>query len=157
MGWLGLGNTVEALAELAQIAEQKHPDVLEVRWALCASGEQWEEALELARCIMAVAPERSSGWLNQAYSLRRVPQGGVTQAWRALLPAFDKFPKEPVICYNLSCYACQMNQLDAARVWLKRAAFLGGKEQIKRMALKDPDLEPLWEEIKRKWSIAVVE
>ena len=55
MGWLGLGNTVEALAELAQITEQKHPDVLEVRWALCASGEQWEEALKLARSIMAIA------------------------------------------------------------------------------------------------------
>ena len=102
-------------------------------------------------------PARSSGWLHQAYALRRVPEGGVKQAWQALLPAFDKFPKEPVISYNLSCYACQMNQLEAARVWLKRAEFLGNKTEIKRMALKDPDLEPLWGEIRRKWNAKVLE
>ena len=71
------------------------------------------------------------------------------QAWTALLPAFDKFPNEHTISYNLSCYACQMSQLDAARVWLKRAAVIGGKEKIKRMALQDPDLKPLWDEIKQ--------
>ena len=93
------------------------------------------------------APERSSGWIHQAYALRRMPEGSVKQAWKALLPAFDLFPKEPVICYNLSCYACQLQLLDAARVWLKRAAVIGGKDQIKRMAKVDPDLEPLWSEI----------
>src|SRR5947207_14200506 len=97
--------------------------------------------------LMASAPDRSSGWLHQAYALRRVREGGVKQAWTALLPAFDKFPKEPTISYNLSCYACQMKQLDAARTWLQRAAVIGGKEKIKRMALRDRDLEPLWTEI----------
>src|SRR4051794_59411 len=97
---------------------------------------------------MEHAPDSPSGWLHQAYALRRIPNGSVKQAWKALLPAFDKFPKEPTICYNLSCYACQMQQLDAARVWLKRAAVIGGKEQIKRMAMEDPDLEPLWPEVK---------
>ena len=64
----------------------------------------------------------------------------------------DKFPKEPIISYNLSCYACQMNQLDAARVWFKRAIVIGGKkrkEKIKQMALEDSDLQPLWDEIKQ--------
>ena len=157
LGWLGLGNAAEARAELAQItpAQQNHPDVLEVQWRLCAEEEQWDEALQIARTIQTEAPDRSSGWLHYAYSLRRVSHGGVKQAWQALLPAFDKFPKEPVISYNLSCYACQMKQMEAARVWLKRAAVLGGKEEIKRMALNDPDLEPLWEEIKRKWSLGI--
>jgi hypothetical protein len=41
-----------------------------------------------------------------------------------------------------------MQLLDAARVWLKRAAVIGGKERIKRMALCDPDLQPLWKEIR---------
>ena len=39
----------------------------------------------------------------------------------ALRPAFEKFPKVSVIPYNLACYACQMNKLDEARVWLRRA------------------------------------
>ncbi len=150
IGWLGLGSVEEAQAELAQISpgQRQHPDVLEVRWLICAEKERWDEALQIARGLLINAPERSSGWLHQAYALRRVPNGSIKQAWQALLPAFDKFPNEPVISYNLSCYACQMKQLEAARVWFKRAAVLGGKEKFKRMALADPDLEPLWEEIR---------
>ena len=98
---------------------------------------------------MRRAPKRSSGWLHQAYALRRVPDGGVQKAWEALLPASDKFPTEPTIPFNLSCYACQLQQLDTARDWLKRAVAVGGKEKIKQMALQDSDLEPLWDEIRQ--------
>jgi hypothetical protein len=150
-GWLGLGNLAEAKLELTRISsgQQNHPDVLEVRWAICAHEESWEEGLVIARAEMDSAPNRSSGWLHQAYALRRIPDGSVKKAWEALLPAFDKFPKEPFISYNLSCYACQMQQLEAARVWLKRALFIGGKDKMKQRALEDPDLKPLWEEIKQ--------
>jgi predicted Zn-dependent protease len=150
MGWLGLGNVAEAREELSRVSEnqQGHPDVLEVRWCICAEENHWQEGLEVAQSLMQAAPKRASGWLHQAYALRRVPDGGVKKAWHALLPAFDKFPEEPTIAYNLSCYACQMNQLEAARVWFKRAAVIGGKEHMKKMALSDSDLQPLWTEIK---------
>lgn len=150
LGWLGLGNLAEAEAELAQISpeHQGHPDVLEVRWLVCAERQAWEEGLHIARALLQSAPERSSGWLHQAYAVRRVPGGTVRQAWEALLPASERFPKEPIVPYNLACYACQMQDLDTARVWLKRALKTGGKERIKLMALADPDLEPLWEEIR---------
>jgi hypothetical protein len=128
-------------------AVRDHPDVLEVRWAICAEEGQWEEGLQVARALLQGAPERCSGWLHQAYALRRARGGGLQQAWEALLPAFDRFPREAIIPYNLSCYACQLQQLDAARVWLKRAAAVGGRARIKRMALSDRDLEPLWSEI----------
>ena len=52
-----------------------------------------------------------------------------------------------MIAYNLSCYACQMQQLDIARHWLQRAVMAGKKEVIKKMALADEDLQPLWPEI----------
>jgi hypothetical protein len=77
-----------------------------------------------------------------------VDDGGLAQAWGALLPAAEIFPDDPVIAYNLSCYACQLNELDASRVWLKRAIKIGGKDEIKKMALDDVDLKPLWPEIK---------
>ena len=151
VGWLELGNLAEAQAELAQIspARQEHPDVLEVRWMVSAQQNHWEEGLQIAQALLRRAPKRSSGWLHQAYALRRVPDGGVQKAWDALLPAFDKFPRESTIPFNLSCYACQLRQLDAARDWLKRALAVGGKEKIKQMALKDSDLEPLWDEIRQ--------
>ena len=150
IGWLELGNLAEARAELGHIspAGRNHPDVLEVRWLVCAEQQRWEEALDVARTLLAVAPKRSSGWLHQAYALRRVPQGSLQQAWDALLPAYEKFPKESTIPYNLACYACQMDQLDTARTWFKRALAIGGKERIQTMALADPDLKPLWGEIK---------
>jgi|ERR1051326_365854 tetratricopeptide (TPR) repeat protein len=151
IGWLELGNLAEAKAELQRIEPEylKYPEVLELRWLICAEEEKWQEGLEIARALLEGAPESPAGWLHQAYALRRVPEGSVKRAWTALLPAFDKFPKEPIICYNLSCYACQMRQLDAARVWFKRAMVIGGKSKFKRMALEDSDLEPLWEEIKQ--------
>jgi predicted Zn-dependent protease len=151
IGWLELGNPGEARAELAQISsrQQEHPDVLEVRWALAVDEKRWEEGLQVARALLRCAPERASGWLHQAYALRRVPGGGVRQAWEALLPAFDKFPKEPVIPFNLACYACQLRQLPEARDWLKRAIAIAGKAKIKQMALSDADIEPLWEEIRK--------
>jgi tetratricopeptide (TPR) repeat protein len=151
VGWLGLGNLTEAKSELAQISEpnQHHPDVLELRWDIASTEKNWQQALEIARELLQAAPERCSGWWRQAYALRRVPDGTIKKAWDALLPAFDKFPEESIISYNLSCYACQMGQLDAARVWFKRAVVIGGKQHIKAQGLADSDLEPLWEEIKQ--------
>lgn len=151
VGWLELGNLREAKTELAHIqaAKSNHPDVLELRWLLCAQEKSWEPALEIARELVRCAPGRASGWLHQAYALRRVPSGGLEQAWDALLPAYEKFPTEPVIPYNLACYACQMQQLASARLWLERAVAIAGKSRIHRMALADPDLEPLWTEIRK--------
>jgi hypothetical protein len=126
----------------------EHPAVLETKWLICAAEKNWSAALGVARSILKGAPERSVGWLHQAYALRRVPDGGLQAAWDALRPAADQFPKEPTIPYNLSCYACQMGQLDEARKWLERALAIGSHSSIKAMALADSDLEPLWTEIK---------
>ena len=151
VGWLELGNPAEARAELAHIrpAQQEHPDVLEVHWLVSAEQRKWDEGLRVAQSLLRRAPERSSGWLHQAYAMRRVPEGGLQKAWEALLPAVHKFPKESTIPFNLSCYACQLQQLDAARDWLKRAVAVAGKKKIKAMALGDTDLQPLWDEIRR--------
>ncbi len=151
IGWLELGVPAEADGELDRISagRQGHPDVLEVRWLILAQLKRWEKALAVARALLKGAPNRCSGWLHQAYSLRRASQNGLQQAWDALLPAYDKFPREPTVAYNLSCYACQMQQLEQARAWLKRALKIGDKQKIKQMALDDPDLEPLREEIRK--------
>ena len=151
IGWLELGVYSEAEAELNRISaeQQSHPDVLEVRWVIVAQTKRWELALQIARALLKCAPQRSSGWLHQAYSLRRTAADGIKLAWEALLPAYDKFPREATISYNLSCYACQMQKLEEARVWLRRALKIDDKTKIKEMALDDPDLRPLWEEIRK--------
>jgi len=151
LGWLGLNSPADARAELDAIASvrQAHPAVLETRWLLCAHEKNWSAALAVAERELAAAPEDSAGWLHRAYALRRVDDGGLPQAWAALLPAADKFPAEPVIAYNLACYACQLSELAAARSWFQRAVQAGGRDAIRKMALADDDLKPLWEEINR--------
>jgi Flp pilus assembly protein TadD len=150
-GWVELGNLDEARAELRKItpARTEHPDVLEVRWLIHAREKNWEGALAVAKKLAELAPQLSSGWLHRAYALRRVKEGGVPAAWDALLPAFEKFPGEPIIPYNLACYACQMGKLDDARLWLDRAMKIADKREIKLMALNDEDLKPLRAEIEK--------
>ncbi len=151
IGWLELGNQAEAKLELAQIdpAQQKTPAVLEVSWMIHAADRDWPAALESARTMIESAPDQPCGWLHQAYALRRVPGAELAAVWDALLPAWQKFPDEPVVPYNLACYACQLGRRTEALVWLKRAFSAGRKENIKLMALSDPDLEPLWSEIQK--------
>jgi len=151
VGWLELGNPEEAKADLARIREEhrQHPDVLEVSWMIAAEQQDWEEGLKIARKLVEVAPERPAGWLHQAYTLRRVKDGGLEKAREALLPVAARFPEEPTVLYNLSCYDCQLGDLALARSWLDQAIRLAGIETIKKMALSDPDLEPIWTQIRK--------
>ena len=152
IGWLELGNHTEAGEEIARLDPEclEHPDVLDVRWEICATGRSWDAALEVAEALVRVAPERSSGWVHRAYAMRRVRHGGLQLAWSVLRPAVEKFPKEDVIPYNLSCYAAQQGRLDAAWEWLEKAiAVLGDVNRIKQRALADADLQPLWERIRQ--------
>src|SRR5713226_1719332 len=82
IGWLELGNHVEAGEELAKISPSslEHPDVLEARWAVCAAGKSWDAALQAAEILVLRAPERFSGWVHRAYALRRVRGGGLQAA-----------------------------------------------------------------------------
>ncbi len=151
IGWLELGNHAEAGEELAKISPPflEHPDVLETRWAICAAGRSWEAALAAADLLVSKAPQLASGWIHRAYALRRVKHGGLQAAWAALRAAFDKFAKEPIIPYNLACYAAQMGRLDESWDWLHKAmAAAGSVTSIKQMALADSDLQPLWERVK---------
>lgn len=151
IGWLELGNPVEAQAELNWISEanQRRLDVLEVRWRICVGAQDWEEGLRMGRLLVELAPGSCSGWICQAYALRRSTPGGLKKAWDALLPAYELFPEEAVVPFNLACYACQLHHLAEARKWLKRAMDIDGEPAIKTMALQDPDLEPLWKEIRQ--------
>jgi Flp pilus assembly protein TadD len=150
-GWLELGNHREARDELDLISavNQSHPAVLDLRWMLCAATNQWDEGFRVAQELITALPEEPACWLHCAYALRRKTGGGLDQARDFLEPAAEKFPTEPVIAFNLACYACQLNQLDAARRWLSRASEIGGVKKIQAMALADTDLRALWPELQK--------
>lgn len=142
-GWLELGDSAEAARELKLVsrAAEGHPDVLELRWRLHALHGQWNDALEVAEKVTSMVPDRASGWIHQSYCLHELKR--TSEAWDLLLEKVGKFPKESIIPYNLACYACQMGDMAAAKEWLRKAAKLRTREEIRAMAANDPDLGPI--------------
>ncbi|HYT60768.1 MAG TPA: hypothetical protein VEL06_11395 [Haliangiales bacterium] len=148
-GWCDLGNFAEARAELRRISagNRDHPRVLEEEWRICAAEKHWLPALEVARRLIEVAPHSPAGWINQSYSLHEMKL--TREARNQLLPVAEKFCADGTIPYNLACYACQLGDLEEARQWLARAIKIRGRQDIQKMALSDPDLQPMWAEIKK--------
>jgi len=52
-----------------------------------------EGAFEIARTLVELVPDDAASWLKQAESLRKMKGAGPRQAWDALIPVADKFPK----------------------------------------------------------------
>ena len=147
-GWFELGNQQEAYAELEQISPEHraHPAALEVRWHLFAKANNWAAALEIASTLVQLVPEEPFGWFHRSYCLHELKR--TEEARDNLLRVIDKFPGEAIMRYNLACYECQLGRLEQAKHWLHKAFELGDPEKFKAMALEDPDLEPLWKEIR---------
>ncbi len=146
-GWLLLGDPASAEQELARLSAtaRTRPEVLDREWTIHAQRERWAEAHAVAQRLVAAAPADPNGWLRRAYAARRMPGGGLQSAWDALRPAVGRFAQEPLIAYNLACYAAQMTRLAEAWGWLQRAlAMAPRRAKLQDLALADADLQPLW-------------
>jgi predicted Zn-dependent protease len=139
-GWLGLGNSIEADAELDQIAPelQHSQEVLEIRWQIHARHKQWEKCVEYANTLVESIPDHPMGWVHRSYALHELKR--TREAFDALLPALARFPEDWLIQYNLACYCCRLKDFQRALNYLEQACKLGDARDIKAMALKDSDL-----------------
>ncbi len=148
IGWLELENADESLLELNKIsnANQHHPDVLELRWQTHAKKGEWESAVEISNLLVRQAPGRPSGWIHRSFALHEMNQ--TEEAHDLLLPALAVFEKNWIIPFNIACYLCQMEKTQEAMEKLKLAIERGGDDAM-NTALKDPDLVPLLEEIRK--------
>ena len=146
-GWYLLGSPAEARQELNLLPArlQEHPDVLEVRFAIASKQKAWTECMEISAALLRVAPYRPTSWINCAVTLHELKQ--TQEAWDALYTVRERFPEVPTIPYNLACYACQLGRIEDSRQYLRKALSQGG-QPMREFALEDPDLEPLWGEIK---------
>ena len=147
IGWLELGNAREARTELEQLvaAHREHPDALEAWWKIFGEEKDWSRALGCAEKLVAVAPERVTGWIDQSYALHELKR--TREACERLSVVVQKFREHFVIPYNLACYECQSGNNEAALAWLRRAAEVAGIKTIRAMAAQDADLAPLREAI----------
>jgi len=146
-GWLGLGDHLAAEEELEQItpALRTHPVVLEVRYKIYAETKRWNAAVEIARSLREILPDKPFSHFHLAFSLHELKR--TREAYDTLRPAVGKFPQEWLMRYNLACYACQLRKGKEAMRWLAEAIALVGKKDVCLLALDDPDLEPLWSKI----------
>lgn len=149
-GWLDLGRPEWAMDELrgASAAARGLPVVRNLEWRVLADLRDWPAALAVARAFVEEHPSEVAGWLHRSFALHEMQR--TREAMDALAPAAGRFPEEPVVRYNLACYACRLGDLDAARRWLGDVVRLKGVAYLKSMALEDADLALLHEEI-RKW------
>jgi len=143
-GWLELGNHLEADKELDEITPElrTHPDVLEIRWQIYSRAKKWDACVDIAAAIIKLTPERSSGWIHQSFALHELER--TQEAFDQLLPVADRFPKVWTISYNLSCYCAQLGRLKECEQWFKKAMTVD-EHTVKREAIADPDLKPLWD------------
>lgn len=144
-GWMEIGNHhLEADKELDKITAplRGHPDVLQIRWHVYAHAEKWEACLDIATALVKLAPDSSDGWVHRSYSLHQLKR--TQEAFDILLPALEKFPRVWNVPYNLACYCAQLGRLDEAKSWFKKAMAID-EHTVKREALDDPDLIPLWD------------
>lgn len=141
--FLKKGNHAGARQALEQIGPEHldQPDVLEIRWELAAHEGKWDSALDLATTLCQLAPENEFAWLWQACSLNELDRH--QDAFDTLVSALPKFPQNPAIPYNLACCACRLGRLDDAWQWVSKTIEIGGRAEVKLMALDDPDLAPL--------------
>jgi len=154
-GWLELGDWKSAEEELSRITPEllADPAVLKVRWGVCAQGKQWDAGVEIGQRLVEIEPTESFGWVNRSYALRRASAGGLQAAYDALVPAAACLKDLEQVTFNLACYACQLGKLVEARQWWQKcfseALRAGREKRIKKAALVESDLQPLWAEIER--------
>ena len=142
--WLELDNCDMATEELKEISHQMqvHPEVLRVRYEVCAMAQQWEPAAAVAQAMCQAMPGSCSGWVRLAEALHEMKN--TRQAWDVLISVVERFPGEPKLPYKLACYACELGDLKSGWEWLERMIHLSNITDVKRRVCEDPNLRPLW-------------
>ena len=147
-GWLELGDVSSANEELARISldAQQNPVVLMVRWHVHEKAKDWRACVEVGQALVGKTPQIPVAWVNFCNALFFA--GRTQEAFDTLLPVLPRFPDNAVMPYNLACYACQLGRLHEARQFLTKAFGLEGGKRLRARALEDPDLQPLWNELR---------
>lgn len=102
---------------------------------------RWGEAAEIAVKMTRQESADPGWWIQAAYATRRASDIGEAEA--ILLSGLELHPGNDLMLYNLACYACVGQRLEEARTRL-RSSIAIHPATVFTMALRDPDLAPLW-------------
>ena len=148
-GWLMLGNAAEAMAEFDQISApgRQSAEALTTLWEIHAQQRKWDAAIAAADSLIAKAKDQPDGYIKRAYALHELRRS--QEAWETLHPVSSQFGDNWLIPYNLACYAAQLGRPEDALKWFRKAVRVGDERELRTMALKDPDLEPIRQKIEK--------
>src|SRR5215472_1734167 len=114
------------------------PEVLAARIEIYRGLQKWDLMQELAKRLSEFQPDEIQWMISLAYATRRADS--IQAAKEILLNAESKFPKEPIIKYNLACYCCQLGEIENAKTHLKKVFEIDSSWRMQ--ALDDEDLGP---------------
>jgi Flp pilus assembly protein TadD len=142
-GYLELGMFDAAALVLEEIApdDKNRMEVLGARVNLYMAAKKWDMAAAVASHLVKVDPKTAGWWISLAYALRRTE--GVEKAKAILLRAQAIHPEVAMIAFNLACYASVSGRFEEAKERLRHAIDLD--KDIRRLAMDDEDLRPLWD------------
>src|SRR5215469_12108425 len=145
VGYVELGMFQEANDQLENIdpLNRAAPEVLAVSIAIYQGLKKWELMQEVAKRLAEFRPNDIQWTISLAYATRRVDS--IQAAKEILLKAESKFPKEAIIKYNLACCCCQLEEIQSAKNYLKKALEIDSTRRLQ--ALDDEDLRPIWDSL----------
>ena len=138
-GYLELGMTDEALAELGRVPEEDraHEDVEQLRVYILMRARRWDEALEFCETLRGKYPEFGLGYIHGAFCLHEL--GRTAEAMALLQEGPAALLREPVYFYNLGCYHAVLGNPEEAQNYLQMSFNMD--EKFREIARYDPDLE----------------
>jgi tetratricopeptide (TPR) repeat protein len=147
MGWLDLGNCVEAQGELDRIDARLrvHPQVLDIRWLIYRKAGKDDACRDLAETLLKTDPDSPMGWIRTAQNLYYA--GRYQEAYEILAPVEKRYAGFWMVQYDLACYAARMNRFEEAKDRLKKAFGMDRSGEVRNLSLRDPDFEKFWQEI----------
>jgi Flp pilus assembly protein TadD len=142
-GYVELGMLDDAAMALEEIApeDKTRREVLGARVGIYMAAKKWEMAAAVASHLVKTEPETSGWWINLAYAKRRCE--GIESAEAILLRARRLHQDNATIEFNLACYASVTGRMVEAKERLRHVIELD--KEVRRLALEDEDLKPLWD------------
>jgi tetratricopeptide (TPR) repeat protein len=146
-GYRELGMFDDAANALEEIepGDKSRNEVLYARVDIYLAAKKWHLAAAVASHLVKADPENPAAWINLAYAVRR--DENIEAAEAILLKACAWHPQSALIAFNLACYASVVWHMEEAKARLQHAIDLDN--DIRRLALDDEDLRPLWDWIGR--------
>ena len=149
VGWMELGNPVEAAEELSRISAEiaNRLESLVFKWEVYSKLRRWPECLRIADRLVKDWPGEPTGWIDRSFALHELER--TREAYDNLLSVVGRFETISTLPYNLACYACQLGDHVDAMTWFLKTRDVGDGQDWLKIALDDPDLEPIREEIRK--------